>query len=301
MLAMMPVALFGVTFYTEAEVLLWRAYIWAMYTMLTLYMAIGTVLLGYNYGFKLYSMSTIPLIYYVKYISHKIGGKDPKPVFWSAAITLSCFLSSLYTVHHGSYYHIEGAAQLLFLGTNIFCVCSFLFIFSYKTIKLVTDSEQLLDYQANHDALTGLANRYFMREILNRAIAEQPGKSWLAMIDIDNFKKINDGYGHNTGDEVLKVLAAIMEKMSPALYVSRWGGEEFLIHGMTDAVPPAIVEDIRKTVEEYEVSIGDTMLRFTITAGVSVHESGQPMDRWIISADHKLYSGKENGKNQVVY
>jgi len=278
-----------------------RAYVWAMYTMLTLYMAVGNVLLGYNYGFHLYSMSTIPLIYYVKYISLKIGNKDPKPVFWTMAITVSCLLSSLYTVRHGSVYHIHGAVQLLFLGVNIVSVCSFLFVFSAKMIQMVTDSEKKLDYQANHDALTGLPNRYFMRGILNGSIMEKPGKGWLAMIDIDNFKKINDVYGHNIGDVVLKTLAKLMTEASSDITVSRWGGEEFLIFGNTDTVSPEIIETIRKTVESCEVDTENGTIRFTITSGVSVHEPGQQMDKWIISADNKLYAGKENGKNRVVY
>lgn len=278
-----------------------RLYVWATYTMLTLYMAIGTVLLGYNYGFHLYSMSTIPLIYYVKYISLKIGNKDPKPVFWTVVLTLSCLLSSLYTVRHGSVYHIDGAVQLLFLGVNIVSVCSFLFVFSAKMIQMVTDSEKKLDYQANHDALTGLPNRYFMRGILNGSISEKPGKGWLAMIDIDNFKKINDVYGHNIGDVVLKTLAKLMVSASEEITVSRWGGEEFLIFGNTDTISPEIIETIRKSVESCEVDIENGKIKFTITSGVSVHEPGQQMDKWIISADNKLYAGKESGKNRVVF
>ena len=111
-----------------------RLYIWSTYTMLTIYMAVCTVMLGYNYGFNLYSMSTIPLIYYVKYIAKKIGGKDPKPVFWTISIMLSCTISSLYTVYHGPVYNIGGIPQIVFLGINIVTVCSFLFYFSIQNL-----------------------------------------------------------------------------------------------------------------------------------------------------------------------
>lgn len=278
-----------------------RLYIWSTYTMLTIYMAVCTIMLGYNYGFNLYSMSTIPLIYYVKYIGTKLGGKDPKPVFWTIAIMLSCTTSSLYTVYNGPYYNIQGIPQILFLGINIVTVCSFLFYFSRRMVILVTDSEEKLALQANYDALTKLSNRYFMRNILLNAVQQNDTKSWIAMIDIDKFKGINDTYGHNIGDEVLKNLADLMNQVCKNCSVSRWGGEEFLIYGEEESVSPAIIEELRKTVEDFSLLLNDQQIKFTITAGVSSHKKDQSMDKWIISADNKLYSGKAEGRNVVVY
>lgn len=278
-----------------------RLYVWSTYAMLTLYMAICTVMLGYNYGFHLYAMSTIPLIYYVKYISIKIEGTDPKPVFWTVAIILSCTLSSLYVVRHGSVYDVPGIPSYIFLGTNIVTVCLFLFVFSRRMIVLVMESEEKLDYQANHDALTDLVNRYYMRKVLNRAIETNPEKAWIAMIDIDKFKTINDTYGHNAGDVVLKSLSHLMQEVCPECTVSRWGGEEFLIYGECGTVSTDIIEKLRTEVENAETVADGKIIKFTITSGVSVHEKGQKMDRWIIAADDKLYKGKENGRNRVVF
>lgn len=278
-----------------------RLYVWTTYAMLTIYMAVCTVMLGYNYGFNLYSMSTIPLIYYVKYIAKKLGGKDPKPVFWTIAIMLSCTISSIYTVYHGPVYKIGGVPQIVFLGINIVTVCSFLFYFSRRMVILVVESEEKLEIQANFDALTKLSNRYFMRNILLNAVQENNTKAWIAMIDIDKFKVINDNYGHNVGDQILKHLADIMTQVCKDCIVSRWGGEEFLIYGEGDSVSTDIIQQLRKTVEDFSLPINDQLVKFTITAGVSAREDGQTMDKWIISADNKLYSGKASGRNKVVY
>ncbi|MCQ2582272.1 MAG: diguanylate cyclase [Treponema sp.] len=83
--------------------------------------------------------------------------------------------------------------------------------------------------------------------------------------------------------------------------VSRWGGEEFLIYGEEDSVSTDIIEQLRKTVEDFTLTLNDQSIKFTITAGVSAREDRQTMDKWIISADNKLYSGKASGRNKVVY
>lgn len=278
-----------------------RLYIWATYTMLTLYMAICTIMLGYNYGFNLYAMSTIPLIYYVKYVSFKTGGKDPYPVFWTIMIIISCTLSSLYVVYYGPVYDAPAVGSYVFLGINTVTICLFLFVYSRKMFNMVTESEEKLDYQANHDALTGLVNRFYMRKVLIKAIETEPGENWIAMIDIDKFKSINDKYGHNAGDVVLKALGQLMVQVCSDCEVSRWGGEEFLIFGKSSAVSEKVIEKLRAAVEAAETVADGKIIKFTITSGVAVHEKGQQMDRWIITADNKLYGGKENGRNRVVF
>lgn len=278
-----------------------RLYIWSTYTMLTLYMAFCTIMLGYNYGFQLYSMSTISLIYYIKYIARKIQTEDPKPLFWTCVITIVCVSSSVFSVIKGPYYDIQGYVPVFFLLLNILAVCFFMFVFSRRMVELVIDSEEKLVEQANYDALTGLANRYLMRKILINSIEETPGKGWIAMVDIDKFKGINDSYGHNVGDEILKFLAITMNDVCPGCMVSRWGGEEFIIWGKTDEVDPQIIDQLREKVADSTFIFGKQEIKFTITSGVSVHQPGQQMDKWIISADEKLYRGKNNGRNQVVY
>ncbi len=274
---------------------------WSTYTMLTLYMTICTVYLGFDYGFFLYSMSTIPLIYYIKYLTTKFGGEDPKPNFWAVIITLSCVLSSLYSIKHGAIYPTEQAPTLLFLGLNLASVCFFLITFSQLTIRIILNNEERLKKQADFDALTGLANRYHMMNCLEKIVADNKDSSqlWVAMLDVDDFKQINDQYGHATGDRVLGRLSSIMKKLCANCTISRWGGEEFLICGKADTVSPRILEDLVKQVGEATVSAQNEKVHFTISAGVATYVPGQNIDAWIINADKMLYKVKNSGKNNV--
>lgn len=205
---------------------------WTTYALLTLYMVVCSICLGYDYGFQLYTMSTIPLIFQLKYISKKFKQRDPKATPFSIIILLSSLISSLYTVNMGPIYHIDGLPPMIFLGMNICIVCYFLIFFSNNSTNQIIDFEIKLEKQANFDALTGLANRYkmqtYLKEILESQAEDEASDNseniWVAMLDIDFFKKINDQYGHATGDRVLEKLAEILRKVCQDCEISRWGG-----------------------------------------------------------------------------
>ncbi len=274
---------------------------WTTYAMLTLYMFICTICLGYNYGFQLYSMSTIPLIYYMKYIGIQINAKDPKPLLWSILIVISCITSSLYSVQNGPIYTIEGIAPSLFLAINTLAVCLFLIIFSQNMIFTVIKTEGKLTHQADHDALTGLANRYYMTTYLEHAtLSANADQLWIAMLDIDNFKKINDKYGHISGDRVLIALSNLMKNMCYDCTTARWGGEEFLICGKDRSKALEIMQCLRENVERLIIKKRHEVIQFSISAGVAHYIPGQCIDDWVIEADRKLYIAKENGKNQII-
>lgn len=274
---------------------------WSTYTMLTLYMSICTVYLGFDYGFFLYSMSTIPLIYYIKYLTTKFGGENPRPNFWSIVITLCCVLSSLYSIKHGPIYPTEQAPALLFLGLNLASVCFFLITFSQLTIKIILKNEEKLKKQADYDALTGLANRYYMSTYLEHAtLSANADQLWIAMLDIDNFKKINDKFGHISGDRVLIALSNLMKNMCYDCTIARWGGEEFLICGRNKDNALEIMQCLRENVERLIIKKRQEIIQFTISAGIANYIPGQCIDDWVIEADRKLYIAKENGRNQIV-
>ena len=160
-------------------------------------------------------------------------------------------------------------------------------------------SEEKLKEMSYADRLTGLYNRHFMMEELSDLSRCNTGDA-LAMIDIDNFKKINDVYGHNAGDYVLKKLADIMRVSCHDQIVSRWGGEEFLIllKDMTDVYEH--LETLRKAVESSEFVYEDRKIDVTITIGYAMKKDTASLDEWIRKADEKLYYGKNNGKNVVI-
>lgn len=272
------------------------------YAMLTLYMFICTICLGYNYGFQLYAMSTIPLIYHIRYIAKKFKLPDPKPNLWSVFIVASCLFSSLYSIYSGPVYNIGGTYQLIFLGMNLGAVCFFLVSFSQATSRLIIESENKLIKQADFDALTGLANRYYMMSQLEEATSkgQDAHRIWIAMIDVDNFKHINDHYGHAVGDQVLMILGNMMKKVCKDCIISRWGGEEFLVSGDEALVSSQVLQTLVEQIRQREVHSEKESFRFSISVGVSFHNPKQRIDAWINDADKKLYIAKNNGKNQVV-
>ena len=156
------------------------------------------------------------------------------------------------------------------------------------------------------DPLTGLYNRRAGSKKIDaaREKAEKNDKPYtIAMGDIDFFKKVNDTYGHEAGDIVLKTVASILtEGMTGRGYVIRWGGEEFLFVFERKDTPTAavILEDILHKIRETVVEYNDQEIRFTMSFGVAVCDVKGLVSEQINEADEKLYYAKEHGRNQVV-
>ncbi len=157
------------------------------------------------------------------------------------------------------------------------------------------------------DAMTGLNNRRFLEEYVDTLIASnRRRKATIAilMLDLDYFKIVNDSYGHDAGDSVLKAVAGVLKHSVRASdMVIRFGGEEFLIVLQdTDAEGAMrVAENIRAAVSEMKVQAGGTVLQKTISVGVATfpHDS-DTFWQTVKFADVALYRAKEEGRNRVV-
>lgn len=159
-----------------------------------------------------------------------------------------------------------------------------------KVDSLLADAER----QASTDPLTGLPNR---RAFLAAIEAERP--AILAVLDIDRFKTINDTFGHDRGDRVLRdVAATLRNSLRAADLVARWGGEEFVVLLRRSCAAEAIeaMNRARKAVEAKPILEGCPV---TFSAGV-VQMSGD-FDRDLATADRALYDAKDTGRNRVVF
>ncbi|MDH3762155.1 MAG: diguanylate cyclase [Gammaproteobacteria bacterium] len=153
------------------------------------------------------------------------------------------------------------------------------------------------------DSLTGLSNRTHMNQILHKEYSrfERHNQRFgIIMLDIDHFKRVNDNYGHDTGDLVLKQLASIFENaIRTSDFIARWGGEEFLICCTTieeyDLLP--IAETIRQLVGSTEF---ETVGQITASLGCAAIVKGETIGELIKRADIALYEAKNNGRNQTV-
>ena len=161
---------------------------------------------------------------------------------------------------------------------------------------------------ATVDGLTRLlVRRYFdqrLREEWQRALRYEADFS-LGMFDLDNFKALNDTYGHQAGDQVLRAAAAVVRRnMRGPDLAGRYGGEEFAFLLPRTLLPEAVkvAERIRAEVEAMELRIGDASLRITASIGVAGHPvSGSvDVDDLLARADKALYEAKRRGKNRVV-
>ena len=273
-------------------------YVWMVYLWITLYMSLATVCLGYKYGFHLYSLSMIPIIYYTNYIAYKINQKKLTTAFFSLII-IACYMAcTIYVSLAGSVYEGSNAAEAIFWITNSIIVFAFLIFYTKLLIKTTIDSEEKLREMSYVDSLTGLFNRHYMMEQLGNE-SEKANPGTVAMIDIDDFKQINDVYGHNAGDYVLKKLAGIMKDNCGDSIISRWGGEEFLILINTGSNSKEMMENLRTTVEKTKFEFDKNPIKVSVTIGIAEKE-GKSIDRWIQEADKRLYIGKNSGKNVVV-
>jgi len=205
--------------------------------------------------------------------------------------------------------NLAGVMQWLHIVTNITLITVLMLMFSHDSIKM---EKKLVDYNerirrmAAIDPLTGLKNRRSMMEYMQKEVDKRDinHQFSIAIGDIDFFKKINDTYGHDAGDEVLKNIAELMDEyMQERGSVARWGGEEFLLvfSGINGDQAFVELEKLRTKVEKLVTSYEGEDIRVTMTFGMDEYDPGHPVDSTINSADKKLYIGKKTGRNKVVY
>ena len=159
---------------------------------------------------------------------------------------------------------------------------------------------------AIRDELTGLYNRRHMAEILEnqKGMADRGQHDFsVCYLDLDHFKQINDTYGHNIGDEVLKIYAKICQAQVRNIdYVARFGGEEFVLVLSKTNIEGAkyVAERIRKEIENYNFQTVAPGLNVTVSIGVTQYYSYERTEATISRADNALYRVKNSGRNKVL-
>jgi diguanylate cyclase len=163
--------------------------------------------------------------------------------------------------------------------------------------------------EANVDALTGLANRKNFDSMLARGTEEAKKDNHplsLLVLDVDHFKKFNDTYGHQVGDQVLKLLGAVLKNnVKGQDTAARYGGEEFAV-----ILPNTSLDNALKVAETIRVQVagksvvqrnsGEKLGQITISIGVAQYVRGETMEQVIHRADQALYCAKGTGRNRVV-
>ncbi|MFZ7120113.1 MAG: GGDEF domain-containing protein [Eubacteriaceae bacterium] len=171
---------------------------------------------------------------------------------------------------------------------------------SFLNNKIIQEKNIVLQEHVKRDSMTGLFNHVTSHKILSKEIenALNSGNPLnLILLDIDNFKKVNDNYGHLMGDEVItKISDAINNCVKPTDFVGRYGGEEFII-----IMPDTTLQSAQNISKEIQYTISDIKYQIntyvTLSGGISQF-SGESINDFIRITDEKLYKAKKNGKNR---
>ena len=156
-------------------------------------------------------------------------------------------------------------------------------------------------FAANHDPLTRLYNRRYLVNQVNEWICKPEKSFWIVLMDVDEFKAVNDTYGHGYGDDVLREAGRLMlEEMMGKGIAARFGGEEFMLVFEQDDRDQVLnsFRNIQEGLRRYSQNTRQTDI--TISGGMERYEADKQLDLLFTSVDRKLYIAKNNGKNRIV-
>ena len=175
--------------------------------------------------------------------------------------------------------------------------------------SLKQDLEKL-EIESTTDSLSQLANRQGLKKIVTKRPLEQPDNS-IIIFDIDHFKKINDSFGHNYGDNVIKHVAAEIKNLVRGIDITvRWGGEEFMVVLRDTDLKGAILvaNKIRKSIKELRwknTKTGEQLPPVTVSGGITQLRFAEQLipdlDAVIHRADEALYKAKRRGRDRICY
>jgi diguanylate cyclase (GGDEF) domain len=278
----------------------------------------GTML-TYNLVYTHYSVNVVYVLFIVPIIISVLYG-NKKLTFFAFIINLLCYFEiyfiylptkSLETYNHSfrdffvSIIIMIGVLVLMFYTISRMDEIVKSLIEEYNSKEELALRNFVMEFNSKIEQATGLYNHKTFYQYLECLIEQSDNYNFLlslVVIDIDNFKRINDTYGHGLGDEVIKELAEILKaSIGTDDYAARYGGEEFAII-LTDKDKEAaflIAEKIRLKFEQLVIEeMKDE--KFTISIGISQYESGMSNQLLFNNADLALYDAKHSGKNRTI-
>ena len=229
------------------------------------------------------------------------------PVAVTIIIGISQCLGVATIIYLGEFDLGLGAASLFFFVVFIFAISLIINIQNRNNRQTISAQVERLEEFANHDPLTGMLNRRFPFEFLQKEFARlkrEEGIVSIVIFDVDDFKYFNDTYGHDCGDDILiSISKLLLSNFRESDVCCRYGGDEFLI-----AMSGAKLEEAKKRVENLQrkiteekfKSLSDEKKKVTISVGIAAYPiHGETVNDVIKAADQALYQAKEKGKNRI--
>lgn len=265
-----------------------------------LFVIVMTILFGWNSAYFMFLVAMASLVYFCPFRHAYV------PYIFSFFHILTFFVLRYIT---NTYLPMEQASdsllQIIFICNSISSFMVILYVAYVSKVSTVVGRRELqiqnknLVELANYDQLTGLYSRRYLKECHGTSKQEE----YLAIGDIDDFKQINDTYGHICGDGILRELAELMRtKLDPNVFLCRWGGEEFVF-----VFPEMRLSDVKeqlellcKAIDEHVFHYQEHAISITMTFGLSRGRDKQSLSTWIEQGDALLYKGKRTGKNRVI-
>ncbi len=304
--------IFSVIFYITGILLAKTAiktpvWIVLIYFEIVVHAVMCNFMLDWSYGFALYSLMVVPISYYLAYMHPKIKNAN---FFCTVLAVINLFIMVLPGLFTERYTKEFDSDISNFVSSFNFVICAlvitiFSAIYIYEIRGMVSDlsaKNDELNFLANYDPLTKLRNRHHIADVFKDY--EKGTKPFCVILgDIDDFKRINDTYSHDCGDKVLVTVSeTIIRHVDDKGVICRWGGEEILIilSGKNEECFE-LMENIRLEIQNSRMSFGIKQINITMTFGFTDYSEAMSIEKLVSIADKRLYEGKRNGKNQIVY
>lgn len=276
--------------------------------VLACFIVVFCIFFDSRFNLQLAIFTLVPLVYY----------RVDFPRWLKALVAVLCCLMSggigILLLYYNVSVPLSRPVMITTIILNMIVITVKLLIISrYYYLKFAAGESKIVAYSkkleqlAGADALTGLSNRRSMEDHLHMMAEKYPSLNQsfsIAICDIDFFKKVNDTYGHDAGDYILTQLATIFKNfMNGKGKPARWGGEEFLLVFDQMNGDDAFLElaKLRNQIEHSEFQYKSNTICVTMTFGLEEYDYYAGIQETIAKADEKLYQGKHQGRNCVVY
>ena len=261
--------------------------------------------LGWDIGIQHFLVVLLVFVFFSKY------RHEPVKIAYSAFLFILRLVLYYYCKSHEAVIVLDANLSNVLQTVNTFFIFLSLGLIAYLFSSSTQEMEgKLIEYnrklmkQAHTDTLTGLYNRRRTIEYLEALLKDAESQISICLCDIDHFKRVNDTYGHDVGDVVLKTISDTFRKKLPAdTFISRWGGEEFLLifpHMNGDEAGIAL-EMLRHKIREVVFDGGTENFTVSLTYGLVEYDFHSDITTLLKEADEKLYIGKESGRDRIIF
>ena len=277
----------------------------------TVYSIVSSYYVGLRCGTFFFLFSIIPIIIY--FGSNLFKGKQRWGVVLMlvlnfTAFVIICFRYFFETPVYSLSPFITFILVIFSAFAMAFAVIFYYAIYIYTSENQVINLEQRnkqLSADAHEDALTSLLNRRGFLPMVRSLMTDENNEPFcIVFCDLDDFKRVNDSYGHDAGDEVLKHTTTVIRQELPGCDICRWGGEEFVIlmRNCDISAAKARAERLRKTIESNPTDFFNKHIFVTLTMGLEQYNNTYKEPEALIrKADERMYYGKQHGKNILIY